>query len=274
MIAIGSIPLTSGQQVYNDIPFDVTFPTIPSVAPVVMNSQDLNPFAITAHLTGITTTTFSVELTVAPDTEEYQLVWMAATNASSVGQAGQIMGQLFTDQPFLSRLPLDTDRIPIVSLESGAETRQLTWAQLRTLFPAIVAGVEGPGDGGSQLSVSWSDGGRYLLVRYADSWRRFPAILDHNWAADYQIGPIRRGMVELQEGDLHVTVAFDPPFGGGPDPVIESCTIDATDPTDLVKHLMWCMPVAISLTSVTFRLSGHVPEGQYRLHYRATQAPT
>lgn len=265
MILSGYIPLSNAQSTVTGVVFDKAFASLPVVlVPSVVNTVDVSPLPITAQISAISATQFSLRLSAATNSANYGVHWIANDGLG----AGNTYGQFFQQLAEQGALPPDLASIPL-ALPGMNGTVRMPVSLLRQLFAEKTVGITGPGDAGNALSVAWSADEKYLLVRNGTRWMRLAAIDDLDWTADYTIPPRRTGVVDLTDGSIEKSVLFSPAFAGGDAPIVR-CQVFNHGP-DALKAITYAMPTASSLSGFTVQFQGAVTGGDYKLWYEAVQ---
>jgi hypothetical protein len=264
MILSDYIPLSNGQSTVVGVTFSRPFSEVPVVVPAVINTVDGSPLAITAQISTLSTTSFSLRLSAATNSANYGIHWIASDGTG----AGQVYGQFFQQLPAQAALPSDLASLPL-ALPDAFGTTRMPISLLRQLFPNKTGGVTGPGDPGSTLALALSADEQYLLVRTSTKWVRLAAVGDIDWTSDYAVRPKRVGVVPLDDGALSKAVTFSPAFAGGAPPLVRCQVLNYGN--DSLKAITYAMPTAASLSGFTVQFQGPVVGDDYQLWYEAEQ---
>jgi len=267
-VQTGAQSLTSGVTIAV-----VTFPTPYVSAPetvlaAVQNlSADVTKLQIDVLVTEITNVGFTVALSVAPDSVNYELSWWA-------GGPGELTVLLNYVHQRIDRQPRKSvmaanDRLIGVDMAGGIPRTVLMrmsdldvrWVNRQTNPPSAANSPGTPGDIAGDSS--------YLYFRLASGWVRVPLINDAVWATSYAAKPTRKGVVNLNNTDVIQTVSFDVPFSGGAAPSI-TCQVQNLSVAS-EKLLISAMPVESSLATFKIALSAVPDTSDYQLIYEAVQ---
>jgi hypothetical protein len=140
MFQQGLTSLTSGVA-SAAITFDEAFAAVPEVilAVVQNTSGDASKSLISAEVDSSSTSGFTVHLSAAPPTANYQLAWIAGSAAAII----QLAGRRLSDFPDLASGILDTDYLLITHTDTSPATMRLRWAVLRAFFPNLKSVIPG-----------------------------------------------------------------------------------------------------------------------------------
>lgn len=269
----GSSAIASGARSHT-----VTFPvayvgTAPElVLPGVKNNTNETPQAlITAFVTEVTLTTFTVQLSGTTPSANYELMWWAGSAADALAMV-TFYNQTFSQQP-VAVAPLGTnDRLVLVRMSSGLPRTQqvrlelldLRWVRRQTV-PAT------PETAGTAMDLAID--ADYLYARGPSYWHRIPLNPETSFADDQSIWPTRRGVVSLATADGTVqSFTFATPFSSGDPPIMSKCQIQNLS-ADSDKFAIVVLPSSTTLSGFTVMLSAIPPSDEYQLFYEAVQSP-
>lgn len=265
----GSYPLLSGVVDYV-VPFPAAFTSPPQIviADVGNTSADATKYLLEAKVIGVTTSTFTVRLSAAPNTANYTLSWIA-------GGSSDILSVLqYTHRFFHEMAKQDTfadqDRLVAVAFINGIpRVRQALFQDLDTRWTRrrdVPTSPTVPDALAGDVAVD-SD---YVYVHDGAEWLRAPVVRDSDWAADYTLKPSRRGLASLTPGQVVQSITFDSPFTDGAAPVVRICQVQNFGAA-AEKLLITALPVSTTLSGFTVVLNAEPDTSDYDIYYEVVQ---
>lgn len=254
--------------------FASSFDVVPlHVQPFVRNtSADVTKRAILALVTAVDEDGFTVQLSQATNTANYELVWHAGDTASILNSGEPLQGQaLARALPAGPIASLRDFRIPLLTPDSqGKPTlRSLTSANFWQSIPFRAAIPSGPLAAGRDKSLNLAIDNNWLYVGLQDRWARIPLDNGMNWDSQPYFVPFREAEVGVTPVSLQVeyTFAFPTPFSAGELPrVLFTLTNLGTPPITLVTATV----TETTLSGFTLTFSA-VPSADVQVYYMARQ---
>jgi len=264
----GRYDLVSGQTSYT-IAFGSAFGAAPDVVVAqVENSVDSPFLSIVAIITGRTATTFDVELSVAPDSNNYDLVWFAGSSETIFEVVTQYQ-QRMTKMPKTRVIPKAQDLIPFIQMSPIPKTLMLPWGLLEENFTRYrktpPTSPTDPGDPGE-----WAMNANYVFFHNGTSWGRFPVQYVSSWADDFTFNESRKAEVALPQAATF-SVVFADPFPSGNVPTVKALYVKNTTGGDTLY--IGTQLTALSIEGFTIGLTGIPDSDDYILVYEFEQEP-
>lgn len=261
----GAYNLTTGILDYT-IPFPTPFTLAPGVVlPVVRNiSADATKLLINATVVATTNADFTVRLSGAPNTNNYQLAWVAG-DISTIFQAVSVLGIRMSQLSLQGNQPADADYFPFVSTVSLPVSKRITFGVLRGMFVNYVAtppaSPAAPGDIGD-----YSVDTEAIYFHTGVQWGKLSLQLG-SW--DVPSAPVvqQEAQVTLSSGNAAPTITFPVPFTSVPK--ISSLVFGNTVPG---QNLMLSgFVTSVTLTNFSLALAGPPDNSTYYVNYTARQ---
>ena len=254
--------------------FASSFDAVPlHVQPFVRNtSADATKRAIIALVTAVDEDGFTVQLSQATNTANYELVWHAGDTASILNSGEPLQGQaLARAMPAGAISALRDFRIPILTPDNqGKPTlRSLTSANFWQSIPFRAAIPSGPLAAGRDKSLNLAIDNNWLYVGLQDRWARIPLDNGMNWDRQPYFVPFREAEVDVTyvADQVEHTFAFPTPFSAGELPrVLFTLTNTAAGPIDLLTATI----TETTLNGFTLTFSA-APTADVQVYYMARQ---
>lgn len=264
----GRYDLTSGQTSYT-IPFGTAFGTAPDVVVAVVENATDNPFlTITVTVVGRSTTDFDIELSQAPDSNNYDLVWFAGSPEIFFEVITQYQRKM-TKLPATQSVPNGQDLVPFVQMSPVPRTMVLPWRLVEAYFTRYKAEAPNsptdPGEPGQ-----WAMDANYIFFHNGTQWGRFPVQYVSSWADDFTFNEFRRDEETLPQAATH-SVVFSSSFPAGNTPVPKALFVKNTTGGDTLY--IGVQLTALDLDGFTVALTGVPDSGDYKLFYEFEQLP-
>lgn len=264
----GRYDLVSGQTSYT-IAFGSAFGAAPDVVVAQVENSTDDPFLVIATtITARTTTTFNVELSVAPDSNNYDIVWFAGS-AEIIFEVVNQYQQRLSKLPKAKAIPKAQDLVPFVQMAPIPKTMMLPWGLLEENFTRLrkspPTSPSDPGDPGE-----WSLDGNYVFFHNGVSWGRFPVQYVSSWAEDFTFNESRKSEVTLPQAATF-SVVFASAFPSGNIPTVKALYVKNTTGGDTLY--LGTQLTALSIEGFTIDLTGIPDSDDYILVYEFEQEP-
>lgn len=262
----GTESLATGVQDYT-ITFPTAFTATPGVIlPVVQNtSADATKYLLTTTVVDSSATDFTVRISGAPNTDNYELAWVAG-DITTIFQAVSVLGIRMSQLAVQSAAPGDSDYFPMVSTASLPVTKRLTFSILYSLFVNYVATPPAsPAAAGSIGDYSVDETAVYFHTGV--QWGRIGLQLG-SWDVDPTPIVQQEGVHTLASGNAAPTITFPDTFVSVV-PTITSLVI--TNTVDATSLMLTAQVTAVGLSSFTIALVAAPDSANYKLYWQARQ---
>lgn len=266
----GRYDLTNGQTDYT-IPFGSAFGSVPDVVVAVVENATDDPFlVIAATVTGRSTTDFDIELSQAPDSANYDLVWFAGSPEIFFEVITQYQRRM-TKLPAAEAVPKKQDLVPFVQMSPVPRTMVLPWRLVEAYFTRYKSEAPNnptdPGEPGQ-----WAMDANYIFFHNGTQWGRFPVQYVNSWSDDFTFNETRRDEVTLPQAATH-SVVFSSSFPSGEIPSPKALIVKNTSAVGDTLYI-GVQLTAVSIDGFTVALSGVPDSGDYKLFYEFEQFPS
>lgn len=269
----GSLSLSDGETSYADIPFPAAFAATPPViiAIVENTSADVTKLLITATVVDKDNEKFTIELSGAPNSDNYTLVWLAGSN--DLFFAAITQGRKITSIPTRSVPLSDDDKIPWVRMSPVPLLEMMTWQTVRQNFPNLAASAPAaPTDPGVANQIFLQDG--RIFMHNGTRWVYTGVVDSSTWGGANVFTDFREDIIALTSGEQVQDITFLEAFETGTQLMI-TCQIYNVEAEDkLVLH-----GIVTSWDHTGFQLTLNAPpdSANYMVYYQArklTVTPT
>lgn len=237
------------------------------VIPLVQNVDGLTQITV-ANVTAVSETAFTVALSAATDSADYELAWAAGDLAAVFEVITQ--GIRITDLGDAPSLPRDTDRIPLLFWNSPIRTTLLSWLTLRSHFPNLRTIPGNPHTAGQAGDMAMpSSLSPYLFLHNGLRWGRIPVDQDTAWTGETVLTPFREGVVNLANAATVHVVTFSEPFSNSvadADILVQAQLFNVVDNP---VTILFGMITARSISGFTFVTNAPTTGGNFKLSYSA-----
>jgi len=262
----GRYDLINGQTDYT-VAFGAVFGSAPDVVvAAVENSVDDPIVTIVPTITNRTTTTFDVNLSAAPDSDDYKLVWFAGS-AEVIFEVVTQYQRRMTQMPKSGTVPSANDLIPFVRMSPVPKTEVLPWRLIEQYFTRYKAepptSPTDPGDPGQ-----WAMDANYVFFHNGVQWGRFPVQYVNSWDDDFTFNETRKGETALPQ-TATMAVVFATAFPPGNLPTPKALVVSNTTGGDTlyIGHQL----TALSIEGFTLAFTGIPDSDDYNLTFEFEQ---
>ena len=268
----GAIDLNMTDLIYT-ITFTTPFSSPPEIIiPVVQNTSG-DPSVMDIRATVINTPTGSscqVILSSIPDTNNYDLVWIAGSLTAVFEAISQ--GQKISEAPPVDGALADADKLVVLRYGPYIRTQLIDWGDMRTYFPNAASIPAAPTTAGEAGQVALPSGGSpWLFAHNGTQWVRIPVDASSAWTGQNVLTKFREGVTALSNGQQAHAISFSPAFDIGDVPngtyLAIKCQIEnvADNPVSLLHGMV----TAKSRTGFTFTTNAPTDSANFKLVWDA-----
>jgi len=183
------------------------------VIAVVQNSTDPPGFyAPVATVSASSNTGFTVTLSTATDSANYDLVWVAG-DARIIFEILSQLGFRVSELGFHTSVPLDDDYFPLIHTSPLPVTKRIKWSVIKTAFTQYVASP--PSSQSAPGSVGqWAVDVDFIYSHDGTSWGKTPRTT--SWDYTYVPRLTAEGQKDITQDADTVSVVFAEAFGAAP----------------------------------------------------------
>lgn len=228
------------------VTFPQAFASVPAVVvPVVRNiSNDGTKLPITANTTSWTASGFTVTLSQATNSANYELVWIAGDSQAVLAVFSALSGRSLASYPSNASLH-SSFLLPLLTTSPTSALKHLTPDAFWSAVVQRVSSQPGtPGDAlpdHNALGLYLDETNGYLYLSGATQWMRVALDGSANWTGQPFFVPFREATVVLEPdgSNTEFEVTFATAFSAGENPSIAfSLGIPADVTTPAVMHAM------------------------------------
>lgn len=267
MFQVGTHDLVSGA-LTGTATFPAAFAAIPSpplVVPVVENfSADDPKLLIHAHVMDVTETGFEYELTGAPDTANYKLVYLAGS-PEVLFAAITSMGRRVTQLPVFSGTPADTDRVgSLTRMSPIPQSYAWTVGAIKSLFAGRLAAVPAAPTSNLGDPLSFAIDANYLYVKLDTGAARI-GLSTASWAISDAARKRETGSLACTSGQSVQTITFAGEF-----PVAPTLRFSIRNTAAGGKLMLHGMVTGRTTTTAEITLNADPDSADYYIDYEAS----
>jgi hypothetical protein len=232
------------------------------VIAVVQNTVDGGPLSISAEVTASSNTGFTVQLSAATDSANYDLVWVAG-DAQIIFEILSQLGFRVSELGLQTSLPLDDDYFPMVHTSPLPATKRIKWSVIKTAFTQFVSSAPSASSDSGTVG-QWAVDADFIYTHDGTAWGRTPRATT-GWGFTHVPTWSAQGQQALTQDVDDVSVVFDEAFGAAPE-VIFSFQNTAGGNLQILQGLI----TAVSTTGFTVSLNTTPDTTAYKMNWRAS----
>lgn len=257
---------------------EITFPTAFDVLPavqlaVIRNvSADGSKYFIGAEVTDCSTTSMEVALDTAPDTANYELVWLAGSTASILDAMSALAARKLSGYATANSLPKNF-QIPFLNTDQSSLSLLTAAAFWGSLVSRAAAVPGAPNTGLVAGRMDMAVDANWLYIQGPSGWGRVPVEFSTSWETQPFYRPFREAVARITPvADTYVyTITYATAFAEG---VVPKVMITLHDLNGVDVEVLGCQVVfsdnekfKIAFTSVpssstldVYYMARHLPE--------------